>query len=183
MALLTDCRRAACLLGVLMLMAVPAAGQLPEADAKAAFLARLPLFVDWPTDALAAGQPLVIAVLGGHPLLVPLRKFSGQIVNGHAVEIRQITADDDLRRCHILFVPESAGVGAAALVDRLRGLPVLTVGEDPRFIAWGGMLRLRVLLSRLRFHVNLTRTDAGKLRISARLLALGLVERSADAGP
>jgi hypothetical protein len=70
-----------------------------------------------------------------------------------------------------LYLADVPPDDAAATLSRIRG-PVLTVGETARFLRDGGMVRVYVEDSRIRFQVNRRQTDAAGLKISSQLLSL-----------
>ena len=59
----------------------------------------------------------------------------------------------------------------SALLAQIQGA-VLTVGETPRFLRDGGMVRMFVEDQRMRFEINRRQTDLAGLKISAQLLSL-----------
>ena len=61
------------------------------------------------------------------------------------------------------------------MIDRLRGLPVLTVGESEGFAAQGGCVNFYIEANKIRFEVNLQAAKQQHLRISAKLLALARI--------
>ncbi len=55
---------------------------------------------------------------------------------------------------------------------RLKGTPVLTVGETEQFVKENGMIGFCLEDNKIRFEINLESAERAKLKISARLLAL-----------
>ena len=145
-----------------------------EYQAKAAFLAAFPNFVDWPETAFASEQaPLLICVFGDYPFGTALaHQTRGMNVHGRRVEIRWARAEKDLRGCQILFVSRSEASGYARVFKAVQGTSVLTVGETPDFLASGGAVDFVFDGSNLRFEVNLDAAEEAHLTISSRMLAL-----------
>lgn len=150
------------------------AGPITEPQAKASLLFNLAAFVEWPSTALAAGDPLAICVAGDPDVLVALRPFDGRAIDGHAVTSRAVTDDEDPSTCHILFV-SGAREPALALVRRAADRPVLTVGDGAQFARQGGTLRVFFEQSRLRFEINTTNAARTRLKISSKMLGLARV--------
>lgn len=168
-------------LGTPLDVRVPAAPVAPtEAQAKAAFLYNLPLFVEWPPNAFSDRGPLVIGLAAPTPVGEALRPVQGRLVREWVLAIRELREGDDPRGCHILFVPAMDERTSALLLSRLQGTPVLTVGEDERFTRRGGMVRVFINDARLRIDVNITRVEGAGLRISSKLLALAHIVRGGD---
>jgi hypothetical protein len=156
---------------------------------KAGFIYNFAKFVEWPSTAFAEpDSPIVIGVLGTDPF--------GDIIN-HVVEGKKIGArgfvirrfkwsrelkdQKDFKECRILFVSSSEKLHFEEIVDAVKGLPILTVGETPGFAERGGMIRLMLEDNRVRFEVNVDAAHYGNLNISSRLLTLARI--IAPAGP
>jgi hypothetical protein len=152
-----------------------AAGPLTEAQVRAALLYNFASFTEWPSAAVPS-QSLVMCVLGADAVGDALREIRGRPVHGQPVEIRKMEHDGDPRQCHLLYVPADSD-GWPRLVGSLQSSPVLTVGEHEQFLRLGGMVRLYPEGGRIRFTINVTRSQRANLRISSKLLALaGIVK-------
>jgi len=163
----------ACLLG-------PAFGQgwaeaqaaLNEDEVKAAFLYNFGKFVQWPPSSHRQGD-IVIGVLGSSRVLAVLEGIArGQQINGRAVVVRAMGADDDPRAYHIVFIGTAAARRAREIVGRVHAAGVLTVGEQPDFLAEGGLVRFYVRDRRIRFEIDPVGAQRDGLKISAQLLSL-----------
>jgi len=150
---------------------------------KAGFIYNFAKFVEWPSTAFAEpDSPIVIGVLGTDPF--------GDIIN-HVVEGKKIGARGfvirrfkwskelkdlkDFKECRILFVSSSEKMHFEEIVEAVKGLPILTVGEAPGFAERGGMIRLMLEDNRVRFEVNVDAAHDGNLNISSRLLTLARI--------
>jgi uncharacterized protein DUF4154 len=150
---------------------------------KAGFIYNFAKFVEWPSTAFAEpDSPIVIGVLGTDPF--------GDIIN-HVVEGKKIGArgfvirrfkwskelkdSKDFKECRILFVSSSEKLHFEEIVEAVKGLPILTVGETPGFAERGGMIRLMLEDNRVRFEVNVDAAHDGNLNISSRLLTLARI--------
>ena len=81
----------------------------------------------------------------------------------------------DLRDCKILFVSASERAHIDEIVQSVKGLPILTVGETPGFAERGGMIRFTLEDNRVRFEVNVDAAHDADLNISSRLLTLAKI--------
>src|SRR3984893_1743977 len=150
---------------------------------KAGFIYNFAKFVEGPSTAFAEpDSPIVIGVLGTDPF--------GDIIN-HVVEGKKIGArgfvvrrfkwskelkdSKDFTNCRILFVSSSEKMHFEEVVEAVKGLPILTVGEAPGFAERGGMIRLMLEDNRVRFEVNVEAAHEGNLNISSRLLTLARI--------
>jgi hypothetical protein len=162
---------------VALLLAWPAQAQpVEEAALKAAFLYNFAKFTAWPADALPAGAPMNICVMGDGAIAGALKQIiAGRSIDGHDGHVVPIAADGPLRTCHILYVAGDDAHKEADILGSLKGAPVLTVGGTSRFTATGGVARLFVDGGRMRFAVNIDAALRARLHLSSKLLALGLV--------
>ena len=161
------------------------AGELQpsEYQIKAAFLVNFPRYVDWPSSAFAdSNSPVVIAVLGDNKFGGDLDKMvSGKTVNQRSLAVRYVTRVEDVKEpCHILFVPASEENRLSAILEKFKGLSVLTVGESDGFLDNGGMINLARQDKKVRLEVNLAPTRNAGLRISSRLLTVAAVVKGRE---
>jgi hypothetical protein len=148
----------------------PSAG---EYEIKAAFLYNFIRFVEWPEDAFAADDNVVICILGEDPFGDDLdRAVLDKVVHERAVVVQRLSAAEQLERCHVLFLSQRGVASAAQLVANLGKSPILTVSEEPELLAAGGIIAFAVRDNRVRFRVNLAAATQARLKISSKLLQL-----------
>lgn len=136
-----------------------AADGLSEYQVKAAFLAKFPEFVKWPTPS----APMTVGVLGNDP-------YGG--VLDQMVKVRRAKRVEDLKGCQIIFVARSERANLGAILAALAGTGVLTVGETEGFARQGGIIGFIMEGERVRFEINPHAAQRGGLVISSRLLKL-----------
>ncbi|MGC4081547.1 MAG: YfiR family protein [Vicinamibacterales bacterium] len=163
------------------LLGVPAVPRAQSASdeyrLKAAFVYRFPQFVEWPAAAVRDARTLDVCVLHPNPFGTDLEQMAmGESVGGRVLRVRIVTMLEELDGCHALFAGGHNEATAAAL-KAVEGLPVLTVGEDDRFLDEGGIIALKVVERRVRFDVDATHARRAGLRISAQLLSLAAAVR------
>ncbi len=150
---------------------------------KAGFIYNFAKFVEWPSAAFAQpDSPIVIGVLGTDPFgsvldrLVQDKKIGqrGFVVRRYkwGKDLKDLK---DLRDCKILFVSASEKVHADEIIQLVKWLPILTVGETPGFAEHGGVIRFTVEDNRVRFEVNVDAAHQADLNISSRLLTLAKI--------
>jgi YfiR/HmsC-like len=147
---------------------------------KAGFIFNFAKFVDWPPATFAQpDSPIVIGILGTDPFgaiidqIVQDKKIGGR---GFVVKRLKWGTDlKDLKECKILFVGASERVHIDELVQIVKGLPILTVGETPGFAERGGVIRLVLEDNKVRFEVNVEAARQAGLTISSRLLTLARI--------
>jgi hypothetical protein len=143
---------------------------------KAAFVAHVPQFVEWPAGVLEGSDAFRLCVVEPDPFGDALRALTaGDTVKGRPFAVRQLARDQPLTGCHLLFVP--ARVDARPLVARAASLPILTVGEGTAFLDADGAIALRLVDRRVRFDVNVAAVNRARLKVSSQLLALAVTVR------
>lgn len=152
-----------------------------EYEVKAAFLYKFASFVEWPQ-----GRPenqLCIGVVGNDPFGSDLERIvEGKTANGRAFRVRRFKALQDVNTCEIVFVSSSERARLQPILDRLKGMPVLTVGDVPEFCEDGGIIGLSLAGDRVRLQINLEAAERSNLQISSRLLKLASVVRVGAGG-
>lgn len=140
---------------------------------KAAFLVNFPKYLDWPTKAFAAtNSPITFAVFGDDNVANELQNMiSGLVISGHPVVLKRIHGEADLNGdCQILFIAASERSRIPAVLEKLRGSSVLTVGDSDNFLEQGGVINMVPKNRKIRLQVNLTAAGQAQLKISSRLL-------------
>lgn len=178
-------RRAAMLLAACSLLAgqLPLNGDPSEGTSgypvKLGFLYQFALFVQWPADSFnSATAPLVVCVVGQDPFDAELEEqFEGRTVEKHHMLIRRAKNTDDLKACHMVFVPAPESRQTAKVIASLQGTTVLTVGETEGFAERGGIINFTIYENRLHFEINLDAVRQTRLTISSRVLALARIVR------
>jgi YfiR/HmsC-like len=151
----------------------PPAHPLPEYPVKAAFLYHFLEFVEWPRAAPLPPAKVTIGVLGQDPFGDVLDKaILGKVVAGRTLTIRRFESVETLEPCAILFISSSEMPHLPEIVARLKGSPVLTVGEADRFAHRGGMIGFFFEDNHVRLEVNRAAAEGAGLRISSKLLGV-----------
>jgi hypothetical protein len=155
----------------------PVAG---EYQVKATFLYNFTKFTDWPPRVFASSNaPIVIGIVGEDPFGKTIDEVvSGEVVGGHPLVVKRLHADDDLRSCHVLFISRSEKERLPAMLSRLKGSPVLSVGEINGFAEQGGMVNLLLANKTVKIEINQAAAEQADLQISAKLLKLARLVKS-----
>jgi hypothetical protein len=150
--------------------------QPSEYQLKAAFLFNFAKFVEWPPRAFTdATSPIVIGILGETRLNADLqRTIRDKTVNNRALAIKEFRSPADATNCHILFISTAEKKRLPEILEGLRGVSVLTVGEMDRFTESGGMINFVQESSKIRFQINDGAARSVGLKISSKLLSLAL---------
>jgi hypothetical protein len=148
---------------------------LPAATVKAAYLQKFPGFVDWPADAFAnAGAPFVVGVAGAEAVFADLLDAAraGRRIQGHALEVHQVSAGALPRGLHLLYIGREAANDAPALVADTRGAHLLLVTDLPSGLQLGAAINFVESDGRVRFEAAPAAARRAELKLSSALLSV-----------
>jgi hypothetical protein len=176
-------QRLACLAAALLASSAVLASQAVTQPAlKAAFLFNFAKFVEWPADSSPSG-PLAVCVLDDAAVEESLTQLvSGAPVTGRSVALVKGARNRSLRVCQVLYVSDTDPARVTAILDELKGAPILTVGDGDQFARGGGMIGLFVEDGRMRFAINPDAAQRAGLRLSSRLLSLAKIVKEGRHG-
>jgi hypothetical protein len=159
----------------------PATG---EYQVKAAFLFHFAQLVDWPSGALDGGdRSLNLCIFDDEPGRQQFQSvIEGKTTGTRVLHVRLLAQPEDYKACNILFLSRTEARGERAVLNSLRGLPVLTVGDSGDFLTDGGMIRFHIEQDQIRFDINLGAADGSHLKISSRLLLLATAVTGGSTG-
>ena len=170
-------RRLAVWLGTGLLTSVcpgPACAQETalEAEVKAAYVDKLPQFVQWPASALASGA-FVLCVVGESAS----EELVSQAVAGHSVQqrpivVRHLGAITAHSGCQMLFIAGEPASTVVRVLAILRGRPVLTITDQETEPDAIGIINFVAVDGRVRFQINRADASRSGLRISSKLLSV-----------
>lgn len=159
-------------------------GPVLESQVKAAFLCKFPGFVEWPSTAFPSAQaPVVIGILGRDPFGPEFDKAVQSVVHGsRSVVVRRFASLREFEACHILYVADSEQKKLAEVLGRVRGMPVLTVGDFERFAHQGGMINFIKENGKVRFEINVEEAKKAGLKLSPKILQVSHVVNALASG-
>lgn len=149
-----------------------------ETSVKAAFLPKFAAYVNWPPGALgSADDPVRLCIIGRNSFGPGLEEAaSRERIDQHPVQVRKLPSVTEATGCHIAFLGGSAKETPAAMLEALRGQPILTV-TDARVGMDRGVVHFVLKDGRVRFHIDDALAGRNNLGISARLLSLAVSVR------
>ena len=140
-----------------------------EYRVKAEYLVNIAKYVEWPENGRTT---ILICVAGQNPFGTVLE---GLIRNEH-VDGKALTTEVILEPnpgCNVVFTPRTSNV--TAYLRAAAGTSTLTIGETPRFVEQGGMIRFFTEHESILFEINRGAVEKARLRISSRLLQLARI--------
>ena len=160
----------------------PHAEDVTESRLKAAFVLKVPQFVEWPRPAVEGRPTIDICVAGPDPFVSELHELltSDDDLAGRPLAVRQIERSQELADCHLLVLNGSSN-GRKALLAAASNRPILTVGDTATFLDDGGIVEMRMVDGRVRFEIDEGAARRVGLRISSQFLRLALAVRGGPA--
>jgi hypothetical protein len=150
-------------------------GHRLETDVKATFVFQFSRYAEWPAATMAVPRqvPFKVCTVSDGAFDRSLDKvLEGEMVAGRPM-IRVIPeSPHDARGCHILYIGDIEPERVKSLLAGVDRQPVLTVGETPDFLTWGGQIRLVRDGTRIRFDINLTAARQNHIVLRSQLLRI-----------
>jgi hypothetical protein len=175
---------AAVCLAMAGLMALAAVGQPGPADydVKAGYLFNFGKFLRVTGDAATPRRATFdICVLGHDYMGQVLDDLAAkQSIDGRPVRVLRVADAYAAAECDIVFISPDEGDGIPLDLDALGRADVLTVGDSPDFLKYGGMIQFVMKDNHVRFAVNLEAVNRTHLVLSSELLR---VASSVTGGP
>lgn len=147
----------------------------PQATAKTvkvAYIYNLISFVEW-NATMESGDsqnPIIIGVLGSDPVALELDEICSRLARGRPIRVIHLAGPETIPACHILYIGVSENARLSEILPKADDKGVLTVSDLPEFAKRGGMVGFLTERERVLIEINLPRTKAAGLKISARLL-------------
>jgi hypothetical protein len=157
---------------LLSFLSAPVVALAPsEYQLKAVFLFNFAQFVEWPEAAFdGPSDTLSICLVGEDPFGVELDAvMQGEQIGGRAISIHRYPNAALIEDCHLLYVRQPE-YELRQTLSKVKGEPILTVGETEAFTAFGGMIRFTMEGNKVRLLVNPEPADEARLRLSSKLL-------------
>jgi hypothetical protein len=145
---------------------------------KAEYLGMLAEYVSWPGVCVGGDRPFVIGVLGASPFEHALDdRYETCRVKCRPVTILYMRTLADLDRCNALFICGSEAERLPAILQALKGRPILTLGDTASFARKGVMVNLYLEGDQVRIEVNHGAAKACGLDLGSHLLRIARVVR------
>lgn len=125
-------------------------------------------YIQWPAE-VSEGD-FEISVLGDSPILQELKTLAEKKkVGERAIRVTQANSLVQVKKCHILFVPESKSGQLGEILGKLGNSPTLVVTEQPGLGAKGSGINFIQKDGKLAFELNTGTLTKQKLKTAAEL--------------
>jgi hypothetical protein len=165
--------------GLMSLVSPRVEGQGPairEEDIKASFLYNFARFVEWPERSFGdSNAAFRIEIVGRDPFDGRLDQLMiGKKIDDRPIEVIHSLMGESPTPVQMAFVSASEIKRLDALLRNYRRSQVLTVSDIADFTLRGGMIGFVAAPGAVRFTINQSAVEQAQLRMSSRLLALGV---------
>ncbi|MGK5090301.1 YfiR family protein [Bdellovibrionota bacterium FG-2] len=155
-------------------------------EVKSAFLLNFGRFVEWPTQVIQKSPDrFTICLIGKDTLRHNLEAIvRDQKVKGRTLEVVTLAPDTAATACQIAYLNLGGKGGnngnandkqTLEVLSHLKASPTLTVGDNPNFLAAGGIIQLQIDGGHIHLKINLKAAKDSGLIISSKLLAIAEV--------
>lgn len=142
---------------------------------KAAFLYNLTKFITWPDEkSWAADAPITVCIYGFNPFDTYLEKLTERTAKNRRIALKYLTSTESgaTNGCQIVFISQYNTTQPELLKAANSIAPVLTVGDDPDFIAHNGLIGLVAVGNNVQLDIHLTHARQAGFTVSANLLEI-----------
>jgi hypothetical protein len=152
-----------------------------EYEVKLGFIYNFINFVTWPETVFKSdSDPLVMCIVSDNPSSEVLFKMDGKRIKQRAIKVIAYQEEICLTQSHALFFATQDKAFIQQLLDRVKGLSILTIGEVDGFARMGGVINFFEEHNRLRFRVNIDAVQRNALKMSSQLLVSAQIITEGD---
>ena len=156
----------------IMLSGVVAGEPTKEDKVKAAIVYKITKFITWPQK----NQTLTLCIIGDGEVNYELQKINRKFSMGRRLSVTHKTHTAPLDKlCELVYIHNTDNKTTQLVVQKLKGLPVLTISDVDQFAEKGGIVGLYRSGSRIRFAINRGSAKKAELSISSQLLSLAKI--------
>jgi hypothetical protein len=148
---------------------------LREYTVKAQFLGGLASYTRWPKQGSPTdpSTPFRVCVLGKSPFEGSLERiWSNKTILSRPVQIRYIRSLANLEDCDVLFICSSETDELEKILTRIKGKPILTVGDTHEYGRRGVMVNFYLESTQIRMEVNMASASRAGITFSSHFLKL-----------
>ena len=146
-------------------------------------LLRFAQLVEWPDRVLPANAPIVIGIVGEDPFGRTMDEMAAATrASGHPFVVRRLQWNEDLTKCHVLFISRSETEHIDAILAATHGSSILTVACADGFAKRGGVIELLPVQDGIDYDVNTAAAAQAGLKVGPNLLQLARAVRNEVTG-
>ncbi len=152
-----------------------------EYQVKAVFLLNFINFIDWPADSSFQSDPAInVCVIGDDPFGDAIDAIRNETAKGKKMVVRFRAISEVPRGCQVVFIPAAENNHVGRIIRSIREPGVLTVADSEEGVRQGAIIGFFIEQKKVRFAVNIEAARRAGLKISAKLLKLARIVKSAE---
>jgi hypothetical protein len=131
-------------------------------------------FVQWP-EGQTPGDSIVLGVMGTMGEYPDFSSIAGKNVRDVPIAVRQVTSREEIRRCQLVYIPQSQRAALSETLSVAQEAPILTISDLDGFCNKGGMIQLVERRGKIRFFINRDAAEQAQLSLSSQLLKVAKI--------
>jgi hypothetical protein len=153
------------------------AGEVEEYSVKAAFVFNFTKFIQWSeTSAVKDSGVYRVCVVGNESVIRQFDSIDGKKNGDLVVQVNPFSSTKEIKICDIIFISRDVDRALSdEIIFKVKGKPILTIGETKGFAKSGGVINLFSKNNRLFFEINPGAANSQGLTLSSRLLKLAII--------
>ena len=152
------------------------AESLEEHNVLAALTLNIVRFTSWPAGAFKeASDNITLCLIGDNIVQQAFENIKHKGVGNKRLNVVFLSRLRNFESCQVLYISELKRNILLQVIDEVKNLPVLTIGESNEFAHEGGMVGMENVRGKIQLTVNLSVVKVAGLTISSRLLKLATV--------
>ncbi len=154
------------------------AGEVKEYAVKAAFVFNFIKFIQWPGKETLTEQnsPYQLCFIGNNTVAKEFTKLNGKTIGSKTLDTHRLLQAKECEKCKVIFISRDTDpLTLKEVISRVKGKPVLTIGETKAFTKFGGVISFFLENDHLHFAINTKAAKIQGLKMSSRLLKLAVI--------
>lgn len=145
-----------------------------EYKLKAAFIYNFTMYLEWQPPYIE--NEFIIGVVETSPINKYLEEIAKtEKVNGKKINLKKFNNLDDIRFCHVLFIPKDCNFSLEEIIVQPELKRTLTISEKEEYAKKGAAINFVEKDHKLKFEVNINTLESAGIKASAQLLKLAIV--------
>jgi hypothetical protein len=103
--------------------------------------------------------------------------LEGKAINGRPLRLLELKPGADPRCCELVYFATDKKKDIEPALQAMASARALTIGEDQRFLDYGGTVSLQIVDGHMAFEVDLDALERTRVDVSSKLLRLGQMRR------
>jgi len=133
-------------------------------------------FTRWPEPVFINSEADInLCIFGDNIVQQSFKNIDKKVINNRSIHIINLTRLRNLTQCQLLYLSELEQSKLISLLMELQDQPILTIGENMKFLQAGGMVGLHQSGGKMQLNINLPIVKQSNLAISSRLLKLAKI--------